>query len=169
MSPEAAAGSQLRESVTRPAHGLDVAGVLGVRLYLLTDVLYVYVCGTDLAEEVATPEVSHDLLAVVDPPRRGGQEREDLKLLGGQLDGPSSSKYLSAQEVYREARELELFLHGRAGSRAEALPPQVRSHAANELPGREGLGDVVVGPNFQAHHDARLVVAGGEHDHRHVV
>src|SRR5215212_3089944 len=73
--PEAPAGSQLRESIARTARRLDIAGVLGVRLYLPTDVLDMHVCGAGLAEEVSAPEMGHDLLAIVDPPRRGGQER----------------------------------------------------------------------------------------------
>jgi hypothetical protein len=90
-------------------------------------VLNVHVCGTDLAEEVATPEVSHDLLSAVNPPRVGSQECQDFELLGGQLNRLVSDQHLPAQEVYSEARELELLLLGRAGSRAEALPPEVRA------------------------------------------
>jgi deazaflavin-dependent oxidoreductase (nitroreductase family) len=67
-----AVGSQLRKLVACPAHGLDVTGVLGVWLYLVTDVLDVDIGCPRLAEEVAAPEMGHDLLAGVDPPRLGG-------------------------------------------------------------------------------------------------
>src|SRR5215217_7315033 len=43
--------------------------------------------------------------------------------------------------------------------RADVLDVHVRS---------TGLAVEVVGPDLQSYHDARLVVAGGDHDHRHV-
>src|SRR5215218_7489265 len=99
----AAVGLQLRELVARPACGLDVARVLGVRFYLPADVLEVHVRGADLAVEVTAPEVGHDPLPAIDPPRIGGQERQNLELLGGQLDGPVSHQHLPTQEVYGKA------------------------------------------------------------------
>ena len=57
------------EAVAGAAHGLDVAGFVGVRLDLLADVLDVDVGRAQLAVEVPVPEVAHDLLAGVDPAR----------------------------------------------------------------------------------------------------
>ena len=93
----AGAGSQLRESIARTAHGLDVAGVLRIRLYLGAYVLDVDVGCPRLAEEVPVPEVAHDLLSAVDPTGVGGQERQDLELLGGEFDLVSAGENLSAK------------------------------------------------------------------------
>jgi hypothetical protein len=68
---EAAAGLRLREPVPYPAHGLYKARVPGDWLYLLTDVLDVHIRSAYLAEEVSPPEVGHDLLPAVNPPRVG--------------------------------------------------------------------------------------------------
>src|SRR5215212_7795645 len=157
-----------RELVAGAAHGLDVARVLGVWLYLLTDVLDVHVGRPRLAEELPVPEVAHDLLAAVDPPGVGGQNREHVELFGRQLHRCAFRENLPAKEVHPQTRELQgVLLLGR-GLRIEAPPPEVRPHAAHQLARSEGLGHVVVRADLESHHDARLVVAGGQHDDRRV-
>ena len=44
-------------------------------------------------------------------------------------------------------------------------PAQDRLDPGNDLPGRERLGDVVVGAQLEAEHAIDLAVAGGEHEH----
>ena len=62
----------LGELVAEAADGLHIAGVLGVSLYLLANVLDVDIGGARLAEELAAAiEVAHDLLSAVHPPRVG--------------------------------------------------------------------------------------------------
>src|SRR5215217_1712971 len=160
-----AAGSQLRKPVTCPAHGLNEMRVLGVGLYLPADVLDVYVRSTGLAVEVTAPEVRHDVLPMVHLSRVGGQQRQDLELFEGQLDGPTTGQHLAAYEVYGEPRELQPAFRVPG---VQLPPSQVRPHPADELTGGEWFRHVVVGPDLQAHHDASLVVAGGDHDHGHV-
>ena len=65
----------LSELVVETANGLDIAGILGIRLYPLADVLNMDVGGAGLAEEVAPIEVAHDLLPAVHPPRMCSPER----------------------------------------------------------------------------------------------
>src|SRR5215216_3202544 len=160
-----AAGSQLRKPVTCSAHGLDEMWVLGVGLYLRADVLDVHVRSTGLAVEVAAPELRHDVLPMVHPPRVGGQQHQDLKLFGGQLDGPTAGQHLAAYEVYGEPGELQPAFRVPG---VQPPPSQMRPYPADELTGGEWFRHVVVGPDLQSYHDARLVVAGGDHDHRHV-
>jgi hypothetical protein len=71
-----------------------------------------HIRGAHLPEEVSPPEVGHDLLPAVNPPRVGSQERQDFELLGSQINRLASDQHLPAQQVYREARELELPLLG---------------------------------------------------------
>src|SRR5919205_935626 len=79
---------KLRELVAEAAHGLNVARVLGIGLYLLADVLDMYVGGAGLAEKVtAAAEVAHDLLSAIHPSRVGGQKRQNFELSGRKLHG----------------------------------------------------------------------------------
>jgi hypothetical protein len=151
-----AEGSQLRKPVTRPAYGLNEMRVLGVGLYLPADVLDVYVRSTGLTVEVAAPEVRHDVLPMEHLSRVGGQQRQDLELFEGQLDGPTIGHHLAAYEVYGEPGELQLAFRVPG---VQPLPSQVRPHPADELTGGEWFRHVVVGADLEAHHDASLVVA----------
>src|SRR5215218_8186918 len=100
-------GARRRELVAGAADRLDVAGVFGVRFYLLADVLDVHVGRTRLTKELPVPEVAHDLLAAVNPPRVGGQEREHVELFGRQLDRFAFREDLPAEEVHPQARKLQ--------------------------------------------------------------
>ena len=50
--------------------------------------------------------------------------------------------------------------------RPRLRPAQDRAQACQQLAGREGLRDVVVGAQLQTDHAIRLVPFGGQHDHR---
>src|SRR5919199_6218325 len=145
MCPEILAWPLLNlgELVAETADGLDVAGVLGVGLYLLTDVLNMDVGGAGLAEEVAaTVEVAHDLLSAVHPPRMGGQKRQNLKLLGRQRHGLPPGEDLTPEEVQLQARKLQLPLLVGSALRVQAPPPEVRPHPAHQLARSEWFGNV---------------------------
>src|SRR5919202_1146327 len=112
--------------------------------------------------------MAHDLLATVDPSWVGGQECQDLELLGRQRHGHPSYRDLPTQEIHLQARELEpLWLLG-GHLRIQGLPSEVCPHAAHQLARAERLGYVIVRSDLQAYHDARLVITGREHYYGHV-
>src|SRR5215216_2519744 len=160
-------GLDLGEPVADAADGLDVPGGLGIGLYLPADVLDVNVGGAGLAEEVAVPEVAHYLLAAVDPSRVGGQERQDIKLLGRQIHGRAPASHPPAPEIHFKPRKLELLLLAGDALRVEASSSQMRPHPAHQLARTKRFRNVVVGADLEAHHHARLVIAGGEHQDGH--
>ena len=92
----------LGEPVAHPAHGLDIAGVLRIWLYLAAYVLDVDVGCPCLAEEVPIPEMAHDLLPPIDPSGVGGQERQDLELPGGELHEAPAGEDLPPEQVHLE-------------------------------------------------------------------
>ena len=47
-------------------------------------------------------------------------------------------------------------------------PPQDRAQAGQQLPGLEGLGEVVVGADLQPDDAVHRIAARGQHEHRHV-
>src|SRR5215217_6120898 len=157
----------LSELVAHPAYGQDVARVLGIGLYLLAYVADLHVRRAGVPRELCAPHGLHDLPPAIDPPGMGGEEQEDVELRGRKVHGGALSDHLPAGQVDRQPRELQALLL-RGGPGVDAPAPQGRADAAHQLPVAEGLGDVVVCPDLQAHHDAHLVVAGGEHDHGHV-
>ena len=68
--------------------------------------------------------------------------------------------------VQAEVADLDPLRAARAG--AGRGPPQHRAHPRRHLASREGLDDVVVGPQLEARDPIRLGAACREHDDRHV-
>src|SRR5215216_7753027 len=157
----------LGELVAHPAYGQDVAGVLGIRLYLLPYVADLHIRRAGVPRELGAPHGLHDLSPAVYPPGVGGEVPEDVELRGREVHGGALSDHLATRQVDRQPRKLQaLRLSGGPG--VDAPAPQGRADAAHQLPVGEGLGDVVVGSDFKAYYDAHLVVTGGQHDHRDV-
>src|SRR5918993_4211798 len=157
----------LGELVAHPAHGQHIAWTLGIGLYLLAYVADLHVRRAGVSRELGAPHGLHDLPPAVDPPGVGGEEQEDVELRGREVHGGALSDHLATRQVDRQPRKLQaLRLSGGPG--VDAPAPQGRADAANQLPVGKGLGNVVVGSDLEAYHDAHLVVTGGQHDHRDV-
>src|ERR671913_1481836 len=157
----------LGELVAHPAHGQDGAGGLGVRLYLLAYVADLHIRRAGVSRELGAPHGLHELPPAVYPPGVGGEEQEDVELRGREAHRDALSNHLATRQVDRQPRKLQaLRLSG--GPCVDAPAPQGRADAAHKLPVGKGLGDVVVGSDLEANHDAHLVVAGGQHDNGHV-
>src|SRR5919112_4373209 len=157
----------LGELVAHTAHGQDVAGVLGIRLYLLPYVADLHIRRAGVPRELGAPHCLHDLSPAVYPPGVGGEEPEDVELRGREVHGGALSNHLATRHVDRQPRKLQAFLL-RGDPGVDAPAPQGRADAAHQLPVGKGLGDVVVGSDLEPNHDAHLVVTGGQHDHRDV-
>src|SRR5215211_4093063 len=157
----------LGELVAHTAHGQYVAGILGIRLYLLPYVADLHIRRAGVPRELGAPHGLHDLSPAVYPPGVGGEEQEDVELRGREVHGGALSNHLATRQVDRQPRKLQAFLL-RGGPGVDASAPQGRADAADQLPVGKRLGDVVVGSDFKAYYDAHLVVTGGQHDHRDV-
>src|SRR5918994_951355 len=134
----------LGELVAHTAHGQDVAGVLGIRLYLLPYVADLHIRRAGVSRELGAPHGLHELPPAVYPPGVGGEEQEDVELRGREVHRGALSDHLATRQVDRQPRKLQaLRLSGGPG--VDAPAPQGRADAANQLPVGKGLGNVVVG------------------------
>jgi hypothetical protein len=105
-----------------------------------------------------------DVVAVEHLAGLGGQQRQQFELGAGQLDLLAQAQHLACFKVDRQALEDS----ARAGRRHGALAPQYGLHARHQLARLKGLGQVVVGAQFQADHAVHHVAARGQHDDRDV-
>src|SRR5215210_3200896 len=156
-------GLQLGELVAHTAHGLDVAGIPGIVLYFLSNISDVHVRRADLTVEISVPELFHNLLSAVPPPRMRREAPEPLELRGGQIDAVLADPDLTAQKIDHEAGEYKPLIRG-----FHAPTPEVSSYATHHLKRANRLGNVVVGPHFEAQDDAPFPLASGEHNYGYV-
>src|SRR5438477_9482273 len=114
-----------------------------------------------LHEAVAAPHGVEQLVAREHAARRGGQQREDVELAGGQRDDAPLHAHLEALPIDLEVADLDLDL---APDRIDASAARDRADPGDELARREGLGHVVVGADLEAEDLVTLLDAAGDHD-----
>src|SRR5215213_2722108 len=141
--------SAVLEAVAHAAHGEDQLGLRRVALQLLTQMPDVHVDRARVAVSGVPPDALQQAAAAEHPSRRPRQRRQDLELHVRELDVLAADRDAPALEVHlhlaRPDRRLDVLL-GVDQRRA----PQHSLHAAAELPDRERLGYVVVGPELEA-------------------
>ena len=142
------------------------SGSRGVALDLLAQVPDVHVDRPRLAVVRASPDALEQLPPAEDDAGVARQEREELELDEGQLDRLAAHLHRAAREVDHDLAAVDDLVAAARMVRCRGAA-QERTHAAAELPDREGLRDVVVGAELEPEHLVELVVAGGEHDDRH--
>src|SRR5215218_5096716 len=153
------------EAVADATHGEQVLGRAGIALDLLAEVAYVNVDRPRVAIRRVPPHMLQKHLARLHAPGRPRQRGENLELHVCELDPLSAGGDHAALEVDLQATRRDWLLATR--SRPDHLrSAQRRANPAAELPDREWLRDVVVGPHLQAEDLVDLVVLGGEHDDR---
>src|SRR5581483_1695713 len=130
------------EPVAHTPDGGDGHGVA----QLLADLGDVDVDGAGVAVPAVAPDAVEDLLAGQGPAPVLGQVAEQLELLAGHVDHGAVGRHLAAAEVDHGAADLDDL--GRRGGRLR--PAQDRLDPGHQLPGREGLGEVVVGSHLEA-------------------
>jgi hypothetical protein len=89
------------------------------------------------------------------------QDQQQLVLPDGQLDRPASPRHLPAARIKHQ-----IAVDQRVVARLAA--PQHRADARQQLVEVERLGHVVVGTKVERAHLVDDLVAGGEHDDRHL-
>src|ERR1035437_264580 len=88
------------------------------------------------------------------------EELEQRPLTGREIDATSRAPGDLGEQIQTEVAD-DKFGRGCLGRTS-----QCRADSCEELGEREGLGDVVVGPELEAAHLVRDVGAGGQDDHR---
>ena len=97
-------------------------------------------------------------------PTRRGEIRQQVELLGGEVDRPAGQGHPAGPRVHDEVGDRDRRARGVGGT---GRPPQDGADARLELAGLEGLEHVVVGTGVQRLHHAVVVVPRGRHDDRH--
>jgi hypothetical protein len=144
------------ELVADAAHGMYVAGILGVGFDLLADMLDVHDRRTSLAKERSIPQVLHDLEAAEDLTGMCREEAEDLELRSGKVNTCLTGPYLPAQEVDDKPWKIQPLVPVLG---VHAPPAQVGPDAAHKLCRVHRLGDVIVGAHLEPNDDVSLAVA----------
>src|SRR5215210_117460 len=144
----------LAENISDTPRGVDEFRVPGVALYLLAEVADMDVHRAFVAELVAQY-----------PAGAGGQGHQELELGVGEVHLFTVGRHPAARQV-----DLEPVVCQLVGTLARRYsgPAHDRPDARHQLPDGERLGDVVVRPKLEPDDPVYLVVAGGQHDDRHV-
>src|SRR5215213_11049144 len=100
----------LGELVAHTAHSQDVAGILGIRLYLLPYVADLHVRRAGVSRELGAPHPLHDLPSSVDPPGVGGEEQKDVELRGSEVHRDALSNHLATRQVDLQPWKLQALL-----------------------------------------------------------
>src|SRR3954469_25408477 len=124
----------------------------------------VYINGTGIAVKVLSPDQAEQTLAVQHHALVTHERREQVELLGAQLNRFTADRDLAPRRVEPDVGNLEhaFGLHGALAASQDGL------YAGYELARGERLRDVVVGANFEPDDLVDVVAAGGEDDHRYV-
>ena len=130
---------------------------------LLADLGDVDVDGAGVAVPAVAPHAVEDLLAGQRPAPVLGQVAQQLELLAGAVDDPRRAARTSRRP--RSITAPPTSMTSAAGADASDAP-QDRLHPGHQLPGRERLGEVVVGAHLEAEDPVDLAVPGGEEDDR---
>src|SRR5215210_2922534 len=157
-------GRPLPEDIPHAPGGVDKLGVPGVTLDLLSQMADVHVDRALVAELVA-PHPREQGAPREHPPRVGGERYQELELRVCQVYVLAAHSHPAAGQVDLQAIVAELVLALPGGHRS---PAHDRAHPGHELPDCERLGDVIVGPELQAHDPVDLVVLRREHNDRDV-
>src|SRR5215213_2812006 len=157
-------GFFLAENISDTPRGVDELGVPGVALYLLAEVADVDVHRAFVAELVA-PHPAQKRAAREYPAGAGGQGHQKFELGVGEIHLFTVGRHPAARQI-----DLELVVGQLVGTLARRYsgPTHDRPDARHQLPDGERLGDVVVRPKLEPDDPVYLVVAGGQHDDRHV-
>src|SRR5438270_1664396 len=150
------------EAVPDAPHGGERQGVAE----LLAELANVDVDGALVAVPSRSPHAVEELLTGESQAGVVGQEPEQVELSRGKRHDVTADACLAPSCVdLHPAHEHDVG----PVPRRSLDPTEDRLHPGDELPRREGLGHVVVGPELQAEHAVDLSVARREHPHGEIV
>src|SRR5439155_8967766 len=139
--------SRFAEPVAYAPDGLETRRREPRRRELGAQPRHVDVHGSRLHEPVLSPDQVQQLLAPEDSAGIAHQRRQKLELLRSQLHALSLHGDLEAMAIDLELARLEVDLPARGLGRL--APPYDRADPGQQLAGREGLGDIVVGAHLE--------------------
>ncbi len=148
------------ELVAHAANGLDerIAG-----LQLLAQMADVHVDGAIERRGLAVVEILHQGVARKHASGGAHQHFQNVELEGGQLHALAGGEDLAGAGVERDAVDFQARI-GRG--RTRFIAAQDGADARGQFARIEGLGQVVVGAQFQAHDAVHILAARGQHDDR---
>ena len=144
-----------------PSHTLHATAARRARVVaeLLAQVGDVHVDRALAHHRVAAARLAEERVARHHAPGPPRERHEEVELHPRELDALPRHARLAAREVDDDGARAELG-GGAAGLRAA----EDGAEAREELPGGDGLREVVVGAELEAHHPVGLVAAGREHE-----
>ena len=122
--------------------------------------------GAGVAGVVVTPQLHQQLLPLQGPPPARGHKPKQVELPPGQLHGPAPGAAGAADAIDLQPGKTEPL---RVAPAVLADAPQHGPHPQHQLPGAEGLGDVIVGAQLKAFDAVQLLAAGRQHDDGRIV
>src|SRR5262245_21422420 len=150
------------EPVADAPHGLDEGGMAGIVAELLAEPGDEHVDRAVVGLPVEAARGLQDAVAGEDAPAVPHEEREQLELGGGELEGAALEPRRARVPLDLERPHLHRLARLRAGPAA-----QNRLEACHQLARFERLGQVVVGPQLEPDDAVHDAAAGGEHDDGH--
>src|ERR1039458_9045163 len=148
------------ELIAHAANGLDE---IVAALQLLAQVADVHVDGAIEGCGFAVIEILHEGVAGEDAAGGAHQHFENIEFEGGEFDAFAVGDHFAGAGVERDAVAFNA-VGGRRGTGLVAA--QDGANAGGEFAGVEGLGQIIVGAEFQADDAVDILAAGGEHEHR---
>lgn len=149
--------------IAQAPDGADEGGGLRVRLNLVPEAFDINrqgVVGDKVPGQV--PDLVQDPVPAEDHPGVAAEEEEQAVFQGGQRQVLAVSGGHATGGIHLDGSQAQ-------GSGPAAVTAEYGSDPAHQLPGTEGLGDVIVAAQFQTGDGAALVGQGGEENHRDVV
>ena len=118
------------------------------------------------SEPVLVPHPAHEVLAPDDLAGVLGELAQQVELLAAQLELRAPERRAAGERVDLELADADRAAPRRRRPAGGRGPAQDRADPRDDLGGREGLDDVVVGAELEPDDAVGLRAARGEHDHR---
>src|SRR5271157_4443997 len=148
------------EAVTRAAHGLKIARVFGIGLNFFADAADVNIDRARSDVRGVAPNGIEKMIAGKDATKMAGEIIEQAKLGGSGRDGLSANGENHGGGIDFDVADLERTRRQRTLKAAEH-----GLHAGDEFARAEGLGDVVVGSEFEAKDAIGFAAFGGKENY----
>ena len=153
------AGLGYFEAVAGAADGLEIAGIFGIGFDLFADAADVDVDGAGGDEARVAPDGVEEMIAAEDAAGMAGQVVEEAEFCGR-----GRGEIAADAELHGAGIDLDVFKGNGGGSGGALEAAEDGLDPGQQLAGREGLGDVVVGAELEAEDAVVFSSTGGDED-----